>query len=126
MSYHTYKDETDPDLYVIEFSGRMTWDEWYEGFAEVYALIRDAEHRVDLLVIFATMFPSGNPMPHLKYSGASQPTQVRHTLMISQVSNVVRVMVDTVVKSMHWDGPTWVKDVEDARKKLTQLRQEHP
>ncbi|MGB1286953.1 MAG: hypothetical protein ACPG7F_10500 [Aggregatilineales bacterium] len=126
MKYHLSQDKNDADLYIIEFHKGWTWNDWYPAFADIYKMIAQVDHRVDLVIAFYSLLPAGNAIPHLKYAGEKQPPNTRHTIMVNRAGAILPLMVQNIVGVMDWEGPTWADDIDHAQRILAQKRIDMP
>jgi len=118
-----WDDEETRTVACLTYRGRWTWDEWITGHDDLGKLIRSVEHRVDVIEAFHSMMPRGNAVPQFQYSGSTQPPNARHTVFVNQAGPLFKHMVDMVVNTMGWPGPTFCPTHEAA---LAYLAQQEP
>ena len=118
-SQHQWDNESQT-VYRLELSDKWTWEEFSLKTSEVYKLLAQLPKRVDFIVWFKGEVPKGNAFPHLKRAGGSQPPTIYRTVMIIEGTKLLEMLTSIVVKGEKWEGPAFVKTLDEARALLTE------
>ena len=125
MAHEAYWDDQIPDLYIIKFLETWTWQEFQQAIASSYEYLKNEQRTLDVVVGFYNQFPLGSAVLHLTFAG-EQPSNIRHTVMINETNINTQQFVETLISSVDrmkgWHGPTFVEDVEQARKTIQKMR----
>lgn len=122
MSHLINWDDEDHTIYHLNFLGVWTWEEWSIAFRDGYAEMGKASHCVDVIIQIQNAVPYGNAVPHIKYAGANQPPNARHTVIVNQSGIFLETLVKLIVHNNGWVGPAFVNTVPEAREYLQEKR----
>lgn len=111
--------------YRIEFLTGWKWKDFEEIHKEVYAMLGQLDHDVDLIVVFQGRVPRGGAALRALGVGGDQPTNVRHTVMVNSTSLATKMfmqsLVDIIDSLQDWEGPKFVDTLAAARAYLTNM-----
>lgn len=122
MPYIINWDDEEHTIYHLNFLGVWTWEEWSVAFREGYLEMGKEPHCVDVIIQIQNAVPYGNAVPHLKYSGAKQPPNAQHTVIVNQSGIFLETLMKSIIQNNGWVGPGFVNTVDEAREYLSKKR----
>ncbi|MEM6285010.1 MAG: hypothetical protein AAF787_22655 [Chloroflexota bacterium] len=108
-------DNAEQTVYRIEVSGKWDWNALTSDVLDVYQEIGRIEHDVDFILAFLSPLPAGDALHHLMYIGGKQPANLKRTVFVNGAGGLLVALVDTIARSKGFDGPKFVRSVDEAR-----------
>lgn len=108
-------DNKEKTIYRVEYNEGWTWDDYVTVTKASHEEIAAIGHTIDLIVCFNARMPPGNAMPHITYSGRSQPDNVYRTVFINKTGRQLTSVLDMINRSYGWVGPDIFETLEEAR-----------
>ncbi|MEO0596158.1 MAG: hypothetical protein AAF126_08625 [Chloroflexota bacterium] len=109
---------------VVTFADAWDWTDYVVTVDAAHETIASVSHDVNLIMHFKSEIPKGNPLPHLKRSGATQTKNTRHTAFVTTGTRFIKVMTEIIVNNKNWVGPKYVRTIEEALAHFEALAQE--
>lgn len=113
-------DEQNDNLYIVKSTIGWSWREFVEAVDEAYALLGQLDHDVNFAMWFQSL-PPGDVSRPMTHAGGTQPANIRHTVIISEVSRFLELVVRKEDRKQGWVGPKIVQSIEEARDYLSTL-----
>jgi hypothetical protein len=110
-------DNPEKTAFRIELNDKWTWAEFDTAIDESNRSIAAHPAKVDVILCINAALPPGNALTHLRRAG-NQPPNAHRTVMVQGASLFLESLVRTVDKAKKWEGPAFVKTLEEARELL--------
>ncbi|MEQ8677002.1 MAG: hypothetical protein RLP44_14905 [Aggregatilineales bacterium] len=101
-------------IYIVRCEDTWTWAEFDAAIRTSFAELAESDKTIDFMMCFNDNLPKGNAIYHLTVAG-KQPPNFRHTVMVNQSGRFLEIVVKSADKARGWEGPTFVKTIEDGR-----------
>lgn len=127
MSAEMLWDDEAKTLCCVEMRDTWQWQDFSDKIKEVYEMIAQLDHEVNVVFGFYSKLPEGErALPHLTRAG-HQPSNIRHTVIVNQSGLASKLfmqsLISTVDKVNEWNGPKFLDTMEDARAYLQRLKE---
>ncbi len=110
-------DEEVKSIYIVQCVAPWEWVEFANVIRESFEKLGKLDTPVDLMMAFDDNLPKGNAMQYLSIAG-QQPPNFRHTVMVNRSGRFLEMIVKTADKARGWEGPAFVKTIDDGREYL--------
>ncbi|MAS36539.1 MAG: hypothetical protein CL610_21220 [Anaerolineaceae bacterium] len=117
---HQWDDDA-ATIYRIELAGEdWTWPQFSAAVRQVYDYLGETGRIVHVIMWFQGPLPPGDALSNLR-AGGMQPSNIRHTVLVNDAGRFLEALIDSVVRVRGWDGPKFVKSLDDARDRVAAL-----
>lgn len=117
-------DDDDNRIYVLHCTELWTWEDFERAVDRAYRLLASQSHDVDFVMQFNNYMPLGDAKKRLMYAG-EQPTNLRHTVILNEAGNLIKMILRKVDKAKGWQGPAFAYSMEQAREAINTQRRIH-
>jgi hypothetical protein len=127
MPLHVYWDNHEKTIIRCEADGLWTWDEYHQALDQIAAMMREVEHRVDLMNIRGNdraSMPRGSAMPHFKRAMKIMPPN-RGLMVLVTNSAFGKSMVSVFLKvygQISGDRLVMAGSIEEAYRRIAEDR----
>lgn len=112
-------DNDERTIYTVICRTGWTWEQFKQAIDKSYEIIGKLDYKVDFVMAFLSMLPTGDVAGYLTHAGGTQPSNIYRTVIVNNSTRFLDIIVKNADRKEGWVGPTIVLTLDEARKFLS-------